>query len=440
MKTNLLKLLCVSIAMTMCMSVSAQATNGSCGTNATWEYDSGTLTISGSGTITTYSTEMPTAYPWYAYANSIQSVIIGEGITNIPDWAFAMYDNLRSISLPSTLTSIGNSSLEETNLWNVSLPEGLQTIGHYAFLMCPFTAVSLPSTVTSIGQSAFAYCMDMTSVGCYAATPPALYDNTVFDQCDQLATIYVPSAKVADYKAASNWSTYSALIQSPAGYCGPDGNDDDSDNDVTKATWSFEMATRTLTIQGTKMGQYNRPWESAGMGGSGGGFNPDNEVGYPMGIQHVIIGEGITAIPASSFYMEIGIHTVTLPSTLTKIGMDAFGECFNIETITCNATTPPALASAGVEDHVFYGEVNWNTYTPLPISTLTAIYVPAASAAAYKAAPGWSVYQAIIQAAGSSTSVVTPNVNTKAIKHIVNGQLLIEKNGKFYNALGAEVK
>ena len=78
--------------------------------------------------------------------------------------------------------------------------------------------------------------------------------------------------------------------------------------------------------------------------------------------------------------------------------------------------------------------------TPLPISTLTAIYVPEASVTAYKAAPGWSVYQAIIQAAGSPTSVVTPNVNTKAIKHIVNGQLLIEKNGKFYNALGAEVK
>jgi len=31
-------------------------------------------------------------------------------------------------------------------------------------------------------------------------------------------------------------------------------------------------------------------------------------------------------------------------------------------------------------------------------------------------------------------------VETKAIKRIVNGQLLIEKNGKFYNAQGAEVK
>jgi len=31
-------------------------------------------------------------------------------------------------------------------------------------------------------------------------------------------------------------------------------------------------------------------------------------------------------------------------------------------------------------------------------------------------------------------------VDTKAVKRIVNGQLIIEKNGKFFNALGAELK
>ena len=37
-------------------------------------------------------------------------------------------------------------------------------------------------------------------------------------------------------------------------------------------------------------------------------------------------------------------------------------------------------------------------------------------------------------------NVTNISVNTKANKHIVNGQLVIEKNGKLYNALGTEIK
>ena len=394
MNKKLLRFLCTALMAVVCMSVNAQAaTSGSCGANATWEYDNGTLTIEGTGAITTYSTDMPTAYPWYAHADDIQQVIIGEGITNIPDWAFAMYEHLVSIHLPSTLKSIGNSALEETILWNVSLPEGLETIGHYAFMMCPFTSICLPSTVTSIGQAAFSNCDDLTTVGCYAATPPVFYDNTVFDNCTNIATVYVQSAKVDDYKDADGWKEFGDKIQSPAGYCGPNDIDADGEVDETKATWSFDMATRTLTIEGTKIGKYNRPWESAGMGGSGGGFNPDNNVGYPQGIYHIVIGEGITAIPAMAFYMEVGVTDVVLPSTLESIGMQTFGENFNLTTVTINATTPPT-----------YGE---DMFSDCP--KLAGIYVPTGNVDDYKNETGWEDYKTLI--VGLANVTPANNVN-----------------------------
>ena len=40
----------------------------------------------------------------------------------------------------------------------------------------------------------------------------------------------------------------------------------------------------------------------------------------------------------------------------------------------------------------------------------------------------------------SAEAIENTAVNTKAVKRIVNGQLLIEKNGKIYNAIGAEVR
>ena len=69
-------------AMMLCAGINAQ-NSGSCGTNATWEYDSGTLTISGTGEITTYSTDNPTAYPWWSFHGEVQTLNIDEGITNI---------------------------------------------------------------------------------------------------------------------------------------------------------------------------------------------------------------------------------------------------------------------------------------------------------------------------------------------------------------------
>ena len=54
----------------VCMSVNAQETSGSCGANATWEYDNGTLTISGTGAMADY-TDALTDNPWNAYRTSI---------------------------------------------------------------------------------------------------------------------------------------------------------------------------------------------------------------------------------------------------------------------------------------------------------------------------------------------------------------------------------
>lgn len=220
----------------VCMSVNAQ---NSCGTDGheadvTWELNGSQLVFSGTGEIKTYSTDMPTAYPWYAHANAIQSVIIGEGITNIPAWAFAMYENLVSIHLPSTLKTIGWSCLEETKIWNVSLPEGLETIEAYAFMMTPFSTVCIPSTVTEIGERAFGYCENLVSVGCYADAPPTLGSNAFGDS--PIETVYVKSAKISTYKGAAGWSAFGDKIQNPAGYCGPNDIDADGEVDETKAT------------------------------------------------------------------------------------------------------------------------------------------------------------------------------------------------------------
>ena len=78
-------------AMMLCASVHAQATSGSCGTNATWEYDSGTLTISGTGEMDDFSYS-----PW-VLNYKVKSIVIKEGVTRIGNNAFKTCPDYTSV-------------------------------------------------------------------------------------------------------------------------------------------------------------------------------------------------------------------------------------------------------------------------------------------------------------------------------------------------------
>ena len=74
---------------------------------------------------------------------------------------------------------------------------------------------------------------------------------------------------------------------------------------------------------------------------------------------------------------------------------------------------------------------------------LAHIYVPAGSVDDYKGATGWSAKASIIEAipGGGETAVDNIQIDkAQGTKVLRNGMLLIERNGKLYNATGTEVK
>lgn len=75
-------------------------------------------------------------------------------------------------------------------------------------------SVVIPDTVSAIGATAFFSCSSLESVEIDRASPPTLEADNVFDPYSPLISlkIYVPSAQVATYKAATNWSEYQNAI------------------------------------------------------------------------------------------------------------------------------------------------------------------------------------------------------------------------------------
>lgn len=137
-------LLLISIGMLLCiLCVSVGAVDsGSLEYNLNWTLDdSGTLTISGTGSMdNTYvwvtDTEKTTA-PWSDSFANIKKIVIQSGVTSIGNHAFTFATNAEKVILPEGLISIGESAFDKcSSLETITIPSTVTTIGDCAFSSC----------------------------------------------------------------------------------------------------------------------------------------------------------------------------------------------------------------------------------------------------------------------------------------------------------------
>jgi len=91
---------------------------------------------------------------------------MNEGLKVIGTSAFVECTALQNVTIPSTVTKLGGWAFQGcNNLVGLQLNEGLQTIGCCAFLDCTaLQIINLPLTVTEIGRLAFCGCSDLVVV------------------------------------------------------------------------------------------------------------------------------------------------------------------------------------------------------------------------------------------------------------------------------------
>ena len=193
---------------------------GKCGDNLTWTIDNNeVLTISGTGRIPDYNDSSSggnNTAPWYGYAYQIKKVVLGSGVQNIGNDAFADCYGMTDITIPDGVTSIGDSAFYGCSaLTEISIPGTVSSIGDSVFSGCSaLTEISIPDTVSSIGDSVFSGCSALTeisipstvsSIGSYAFSGCALREvkipqgitsiqSRTFQYCTQLTKITIPAS------------------------------------------------------------------------------------------------------------------------------------------------------------------------------------------------------------------------------------------------------
>ena len=130
----------------------------------------------------------------------ISKVRVGDGITAIPDYAFAGCENLADVVIPKTARTIGKCAFAQcVNLRELCLPKGVMSIGDCAFLMCrSLTQLTIPDSVTSIEGNPFRYLPAEISV---SSENPAIsvVDGVVFNK-DGTRLIACPCNKAGAYE------------------------------------------------------------------------------------------------------------------------------------------------------------------------------------------------------------------------------------------------
>lgn len=98
--------------------------------------------------------------------NTIKSVKVSEGVTDIGQFAFERCENMEEIILPSTLLTINKYTFEKcSSLKNIEIPENVTNIGLGAFKECnSLTKVDIPKNVSSIGGALFQSCTNLSSL------------------------------------------------------------------------------------------------------------------------------------------------------------------------------------------------------------------------------------------------------------------------------------
>jgi hypothetical protein len=181
---------------------------------------SGTFTFYGNSSANANYTLLrknTTATQNYVYANTIQAIRLGSGITTLSTRAFAYCYSLASITIPSGVTSVGTYAFAYCySLASITIPSNVTIVSANVFQYCTSLAnITIPSGVTSIGGSAFYHCTSLVNITIPSGVT-SIGGTYTFYQCYSLASITIPSGvtSIGTYTFQQCYSLASITIPS----------------------------------------------------------------------------------------------------------------------------------------------------------------------------------------------------------------------------------
>ena len=306
-----------------------------------------------------------------------------------------------------TVSTIGHQAFRNcTNLKRVVMPNTVEYIAAYAFYGCSaLTNITIPASVYTIYQNAFNGCDQLKSVICLS-TQAAGQNNTGVNCFSATAfsnaTLYVPVGTVDTFSANTNcWGQFTSIHEIGCDFVEgaifyqdlgdnkvavtrvnvDDSPDCYSGDVVVPATVTHNGQDYTVTTVANSAFYNNLGLNSLSLPST------VNQIGvYAFYgcryLTQINIPEGVKYIEYCTFGMCQRLPSIVIPQSVTWIAQNAFSDCNALTSITCRATTPPVC-------------VDQTCFTSAAYSNAT-LYVPSASLEQYQQTSVWQNFSNIV--------------------------------------------
>lgn len=251
--------------------------------------DTGVLTITGTGSMTDYTTSN---YPeWYSSASEITSVVVGEGITDLGNLSFYKLSNLTT----------------------VSLPDSLQTMGRNTFANCTsLTTVDIPSSVTELEYGVFAECTSLTEVsldsietiGDYVFQGTTVSEMVIPASVSSISALAFFDSEIESFSVSEGNTVYSAKD----GVLYADGGTTLFAYPQANSAESFAVPDGVVTIGRTAFA-------------------------YAKYLKTIEFSSSVASFGSSAFQNMYKLTAVVIPDSVTEVGMYTFYSCPKLKSV-----------------------------------------------------------------------------------------------------------
>lgn len=275
-------------------------------------------------------------------------VVIPAGANSIGANAFEL-SAMNSVSLPATLTSIGDYAFAlSTALVELAIPEGVVSIGEWAFSSSELLeTITLPASVNNIGNTAFQDSLSLENINVNAANADfASVNGVLFNKSFTTLEAYPAGKPAASY--------------------------------TVPATVEIIDDRSFISAKALKSVLFTADSQLTSLVGS---------VFQTSGLTSIILPAGVETIGSAFSYAQ-NLTSVTIPASVTDIGGYAFqwatklssfyflGEPPTVDPLTFTNIGPAPKAFVAAGSRVAFGGLgsNWNGLTVAINYTLTYAY------------------------------------------------------------------
>ena len=259
----------------------------------------------------------------------LTTVVITSG-NSIPDHAFENCITLTKITIPDSITIIGESAFEGCiSLTDITLPDSVISIGENAFFNCSIKTATIPASAINA--------IPKTILGTVVLTSGAVIPDSAFRYCTYLTEITIPKSITSIKSNAFYYCNKLKTIKY-------NGEIADWVKIYDLKNLMNELSNVSLFINGCKLTELNIP-------------------------------ESIPSIPDSAFRNCIDLTTVTIPDSIGYIGAYAFYGC-PLETATIPASAINAIQKTNLKTVIITSGTSINANAFRNCSDLTEITIP----------------------------------------------------------------